>query len=155
MSRGNIPERINVKGREERRWHHWLVTLENMVNNSGLYLGMEGLRGISMTLSDLNILCVCVLSHVTPWTIARQAPLSSRLSRQEYWSWFPILPLGDLFKPGIKPASPALQADSLPLSHRGRPYIFSITYKSTIQTGLEGVCSRASSYILEKEQEWI
>ena len=107
-----------------------------------------------------KVLCECchfsrVQVFVTPWTIARQAPLSSRLSRQEYWSWFPILPLGDLFKPGIKPASPALQADSLPLSHRGRPYIFSITYKSTIQTGLEGVCSRASSYILEKEQEWI
>ena len=77
-----------------------------------------------MTLTDINISCVCVLSHVTPWTIAHQAPLSWRLSMQEYWSRFPILPLGDLSKPGIKPASPALQADSLPLSHRGRPYIF-------------------------------
>ena len=29
--------------------------------------------------------------------------------------------LGDLPNPGIKPISPALQADSLPLNHQGRP----------------------------------
>ena len=27
-----------------------------------------------------------VLSHVTPWTAACQAPLSMDISRQEYWS---------------------------------------------------------------------
>ena len=34
------------------------------------------------------------LSHVqlssTPWTVARQAPLSMEFSRQEYWSGFPF-----------------------------------------------------------------
>ena len=35
-------------------------------------------------------------------------------SRQEFWSGLPCLPPGDLPKPGIKPRSPALQADSLP-----------------------------------------
>ena len=39
------------------------------------------------------------------WTIARQAPLSMELSRQEYWSGFPCPPLGDLPKPGIKQTS--------------------------------------------------
>ena len=34
-------------------------------------------------------------------------------SRQEYWSGLPFLPPGDLPDPGIKPGSPALQADSL------------------------------------------
>jgi len=34
-------------------------------------------------------------------------------SRQEYWSGFPFLSPGDLPDPGIKPVSPALQADSL------------------------------------------
>ena len=52
---------------------------------------------------------VCVLSHVllfvTPWTVARQAPLSMELSRQEYWSELPFPPLGDLPNPGIKPTS--------------------------------------------------
>ena len=43
------------------------------------------------------------------------------LSRQEYWSGLPF-PFGeDLPDPGIKPGSPALQVDSLPLSHQGRP----------------------------------
>ena len=33
-------------------------------------------------------------------------------SRPEYWSGFPIPSPGDLPDPGIKPGSPALQADS-------------------------------------------
>ena len=52
----------------------------------------------------------------TPWTVAYQAPLSTEFSRQEYQSGLPCPPPGDLLNPGIKPASPALQADSLPLS---------------------------------------
>ena len=42
-------------------------------------------------------------------------------SRQEHWSGFPCPPPGDLHNPGIKPRSPALQVDSLPLSHLGSP----------------------------------
>ena len=51
---------------------------------------------------------------VTPWTVAHQAPLFMGFSRQEYWSELPFPSLGDLPDPGIKPGSPALQADSLP-----------------------------------------
>ena len=47
--------------------------------------------------------------------IARQAPLSMGFSRQEYWNGLPNPPPGDLPNPGIKPVSPALQVDSLPL----------------------------------------
>ena len=49
-----------------------------------------------------------------PWTVARQAPLSMGFSRQEYWSGLPFPSPGDLPNPGIKPKSPALQADDLP-----------------------------------------
>ena len=56
-----------------------------------------------------------LLSHVwlfvTPWTVAYQAPLSMRFSRQEYWSGLPFPTPRDLPDPGIKPeslASPAL-----------------------------------------------
>ena len=42
-------------------------------------------------------------------------------SRQEYWSGLPFLSPGDLPDPGIEPGSPALQADSLSLSHQGSP----------------------------------
>ena len=41
----------------------------------------------------------------TPWTVARQAPLSMGLSRQEYWRGLPGPPPGDLSDPGIKHAS--------------------------------------------------
>ena len=57
----------------------------------------------------------------TPWTAAHQAPLSMRFSRQGYWSGLPFPSPGDLPNPGIKPRSPALQADSLPLSYKGSP----------------------------------
>ena len=50
---------------------------------------------------------------VTPWSVARQAPLSMGFSRQEYWSGLPFPTPGDLHDPGIEPVSPALQADSL------------------------------------------
>ena len=39
--------------------------------------------------------------------------------RQGYWSGLPLPSPEDLPHPGIKPTSPALQADSLPLSHQG------------------------------------
>ena len=60
--------------------------------------------------------CVCPsLSRVplsaTPWTVARQAPLSTAFSRQEDWGGLPFPSPGDLPNPGIEPeslASPAL-----------------------------------------------
>ena len=49
----------------------------------------------------------------TPWTIAHWASLSMGFSRQEYQNGLPFPPSWDLPDPGIKPGSPALQADSL------------------------------------------
>ena len=48
-----------------------------------------------------------------------QTPLFMGFSRQEYWSGLPFPPPGDLPDPGVNPASPTLQAGSLPLSHLG------------------------------------
>ena len=58
---------------------------------------------------------------MTPWTVARQAPLSMGFSRQEYWSGLPFPSLGDLPDPGIKPGSPAVQADPLLTEPGGKP----------------------------------
>ena len=58
---------------------------------------------------------------VTPWTVACQAPLSMRFSRQEYWSGLPLPPPGHLPDPGIEPGSLASQADSSPTEHKGSP----------------------------------
>ena len=50
-----------------------------------------------------------LLSHVqlfaTPWTVARQAPLSMEFSRQEHWSGLPVPTLGYLSDSRIKPTS--------------------------------------------------
>ena len=43
-----------------------------------------------------------------PAGLARRAPLSMELSRQEYWRGLECPPPGDLPNPGIKPTSPAL-----------------------------------------------
>ena len=63
---------------------------------------------------------VCMLSHfshvrlfVTPWTVARQIPLSMGFSRQEYCSGLPFPSPRDIPDPKIKPWSLTLQADSL------------------------------------------
>ena len=54
-------------------------------------------------------------SHVqffpTLWTVALEAPLSMRFSRQEYRSGLSFPFPGYLPDPGIEPRSPALQAD--------------------------------------------
>ena len=44
-------------------------------------------------------------------------------SRQEYWSGLPFPSPGDLPNPGIKPRSPALQADTLTSEPPGKPPI--------------------------------
>ena len=61
---------------------------------------------------------------VTLWTVACQAPLSMGFSRQEYWSGWLCSPPGDfpnLEVETVSPATPALQADSLPLRHWEKP----------------------------------
>ena len=80
-----------------------------------------------------------VLSHfsrvrlfATPWTVARQAPLSMGFSRQEYWNGLPFPSAGHLPHPGIKHPSLASQAGSFPseslllllLSHFSRVRLF-------------------------------
>ena len=55
-----------------------------------------------------------VLNHVwlfvPPWTVAIQAPLSMRFSRQEYWNGLPCPTPRDLPDPGIEPKSPVSPA---------------------------------------------
>ena len=52
------------------------------------------------------VVCHQVVSDsVTPWTVARQVPLSVEFSRQEHWSGLSGLLPGDPPSPGIEPAS--------------------------------------------------
>ena len=72
---------------------------------------------------------VCACSVVSsslrpPWTVARQAPLCTGFSRQEYWSRLPISSPEDLPSPEIKPmslASPTLAGGFFPTVPPGKP----------------------------------
>ena len=49
--------------------------------------------------------------------------LSMELPKQEYWNELPFPCPADRPDPGIKPRSPALQADSLPYEPPGKPHV--------------------------------
>ena len=139
-----------MKYYKERRNNHGLFTGENVMEEvcgcswllcnrlcKLILLGacsvLGTVLGASHTFSYLNlniILWVCVwksFSHVqlfaTPWTVARQAPLSIEFSRPEYWSGLPFSSPGDLPNPGIEPRSPTFQPNSLPSQPPGKPTV--------------------------------
>ena len=61
---------------------------------------------------------------MTPWAVARQAPLSVEFSRQEYWSGLPFPIPGDLPDPGTKletPESTALAGGFFIVEPPGKP----------------------------------
>ena len=66
---------------------------------------------LSRTSFSFCAMLSCVRLFETLWIVARQAPLSMGLSRQEYWSGLPCPPPGDLPAPsGIELASLAFPA---------------------------------------------
>ena len=97
----------------------------------------HGLSGIAVRITLLLlfinwVFCCCYRSvarscplSTTPQAIARQAPPSLGFPVQECWSGLAFPSSGDLPNAGIKPMAPAslaLQADSLPLSHKRSPF---------------------------------
>ena len=62
------------------------------------------------------------------------------ISRQEYWGGLPFPSPGDLPDPGIKPGSPALQAESLLSEPLGTPLLKQGYHKLT--------CSMFQGYLL-------
>ena len=97
------------------------------------------LLSLALGIGVLYTVSVCMLSRfsggqlfATLWTVACQTPLSMGFSRREYWSGLPCPPPGDLPDPAIEPTfpeAPALQVDSLLLSHWGSLlYTVSLSY---------------------------
>ena len=88
-----------------------------------------------------NVL-TCVLSPslvydscATPWTVARQAPLSMGFPRQEHWSGLPFPPPEDLPNPDNESASPTLA---------GRLFTMEPPGKCTCVTGYGSMFSLAT-----------
>ena len=86
-------------------------------------LNRLALPPVKVALTALFWGCCAVLSHsVMSKSLQPHGLQPTRLlcpwvfPREKYWSGLPRSPTGDLPNPGIKPRSPALQADSLPES---------------------------------------
>ena len=92
----------------------------------------------TLTFPTMAMVSACLvaqsrLTFVTLWTIVHQALLPMGFSRQEHYSGLPCLPPGDLPDSGIKPRSPALQADSLPSELPGKPMNTEVSKLSLLQ----------------------
>ena len=86
----------------------------------------------------------CVRLSATPWTVARQAPLSMGLSRKEHWSGLPCPPPWDRPNPGIQPRSPSLQVDSLPFEPPGSQALETVSKRLVALASLFTGTSRGS-----------
>ena len=85
-----------------------------MIFNKGVMTIKWSKESLQQIVLDVDMLggFSSVQLFVTLWTVARQAPLSMRFSRQEYWNGLPWPPPGDLPNPGIKTLmSPGLAGD--------------------------------------------
>ena len=91
----------------------------NLENDSGITYNYKHIETKSESVSRW------VLSLFgTPWTAARQTPLSLGFSREKSWSGLPFPSPGALPDPGIEPRSPASQADCLWSEPPEKPYIY-------------------------------
>ena len=80
-------------------WENWIISLAWLIQPiSSLPLQISTVWVHAMSLQSCSTLA-------TQRTVARQAPLSVGLSRQEYWHGLPCPPPRDLLDPGILPAS--------------------------------------------------
>ena len=94
-------------------------TQSNHRNTKGVFIWMSvfGVCGVCSVAQSCLTLC-------DPLGCSLPDSSVHGISRKEYWSGLPFPPPGYLPNPGtqpMSPASPALQADSLPLSHWGSP----------------------------------
>ena len=103
----------------------WII----LKHDSSLDLRMN--QALLQSLTTVTGLRACSVAKscptlATPWTVARQALLSMRFSRQKYQSGLPCPPPRDLPDPGNEPPSPAssaLQAESSPAEPLGKPTV--------------------------------
>ena len=114
VSFSNIPA-STLKLRSECVFHSMDIFIWHFPNPFTRYVrGLFYLMLCNWYKCSLFVICVWLLScfsrvwHcATLWTIACQAPLSSGLSKKEYWSGLLCSTPGNLPNPGIKPESPA------------------------------------------------
>ena len=99
-----------------------------------------GSRTFNGNISSYRCLCEGIVSSVMSDSLrphgSTRILLSMGFSRQEYGSVLPCSPPGDLYNPGIKPASltsPALAGEFLPLVSPGKTPDLSNVYSTLLQ----------------------
>ena len=111
------PGGLQSKGSQRAR-HDW-SDLARTYTLAGRFFTSEPSRKPICIYMKVSQSC---LTLATPWTIQ-----SMEFSRPEYWSGELFPSPGHLPNTGIKPRSPALQADSLPTEPPGKPSVFITT----------------------------
>ena len=120
----SYPQRSRLCPSSSHKRNRAGCTLPHSVLSFTHDVGVLGVYSSVLMRSEHPSLCGCsvVGDSETPWTVARQAPLSMGFSRQEYWSGLPLNPPWALPNPGIEPtslASPALACGSFTTSTTG------------------------------------
>ena len=91
-------------------WPPVFPRLHRPKNKKPLIMTSCNFMGDFIAFSTQFLMCAWSLSHirlfVTPWTVARQAPLCIGFSRQEYWRGLPFASPGNLPDP-VFPVSSA------------------------------------------------
>ena len=100
---------------------HLLITGGARRFTAALLIVAKGWKLSKCLLFGGGLVAKSCLTLATPWTVAHQAPLSMGFPRQAYQSGLPFPSPGELPDSGIKPRSPALQANSLPTQLGGKP----------------------------------
>ena len=117
---------IHPQNQQWRAESSGLITLSLLPSSHVLWLLTLGLPfhfWESFWLCWAHLACIHarhVCLFATPWAVACEAPLSTGLSRREYWSELLFPPPGDLPDPEVEPVfpmGPHWQVHSLPLSH--------------------------------------
>ena len=132
-------QKITAKSKLNKMTPQVLRPHQTLKLNLGLYLELRArchksspsLAPGSKETTNMNSsckFCMCVQSCLTLWDPMDRSTQGSSvhgiLQAQEYWSGLPFPPPGDLPDSRTEPTSPvspALQADSLPLSHLRSP----------------------------------
>ena len=91
----------------QTHWRHY--STQNHVINGNLGM-MDGVSKVCVHACACMSVFAQLLRRgwlsVTPWTVARQAPVSMGFSRQECWSGVPFPSPRGLYDPGIEPGPP-------------------------------------------------
>ena len=98
--------------KQQKRLFENVKRVEKMNKMTRLLKTRGGKTQVTNIRNKVFVTQLC-LTLCNPWTVACQAPLSMGFSRQQYWSGWPFPSPGGLPDSGIKPRSPAPQADSL------------------------------------------